>query len=248
MASNVLLALLFSSFILHFLKLADSSYQDWWPQSIRTVTPENICAVSVLAFPWFFLSKKNLLRDYMFYMGVVSGLGATLFPVDVIGHGAFEFETIRFYFCHILIWVVPLLTVILKLHTLDYRRIVRVPLLAYLVLCIILVNEVILSGAGFVNANFLYNPDVRNASLIFGPNAQVAPLGSLFVPLTPSLFTTVPIGVNAGAAYHWPIIWLIVPSFVYLSAASLLLALPFEHKRIKSDILRIAKTLRGKQP
>ena len=151
----VLFSLLLASFTVHFLKLTAEYYQSWMPYSIRTITPENICAVSVLLFPWFFLSKKKLLRDYMFYMGMMSGIGASVIPIDVIGLNAFEFETVRFYFAHNLLWIVPLLMVMLKVHTLDYKRILKVPLLALLILCIILVNEVILTGIGFVNKEYL---------------------------------------------------------------------------------------------
>ena len=232
----ILFGFLLSNFILHFLKLAADNYQAWMPYSIRTVTPENICAVSVLVFPWFFISGNKLLKDYMFYMGVMSGVGATVIPVDVIGRYAFEFETVRYYFSHILLWAAPLLMVLLKLHTLDYKRIVKVPFLAYLVLCVILVNEVILTGAGFVHISHLYSNEIRNSALIFGPLAAVDFIGALFVPLTPAIFTTVPVGANAGAVYYWPIVWLVIPFYIYFSIAALLFALPFEYKNIKKDI------------
>ena len=238
-SSIVLFSILFFSFILHFLKLAFEPYREWMPYAIRTITPENLCAVSVLVFPWFFLSKRKIFKDYMFFMGMVSGLGATFIPVDAIGFHAFDFETMRFYFSHIFLWVVPLLMVLLKLHTLGYKRIYKIPFMVYFVMCIILVNEVILTGAGFVHINHLFSNEIRNSSLIFGPLVDVEFLGILFTALTPSLFLTVPAGPNAGALYYWPIIWLVIPSFIYFSAVSFLLALPFEYKNIKTDILTI---------
>ncbi|MCL2413885.1 MAG: hypothetical protein FWC94_01340 [Bacteroidales bacterium] len=63
-------SLLFGSFVLNFVKLYSDYYQQWMPWAIRTITPENICAVSVLAFPWLFLSKVKILKDYMFYMNL----------------------------------------------------------------------------------------------------------------------------------------------------------------------------------
>jgi len=240
----VLFCILFLSFILHFLKLMFSPYQEWMPQAIRTITPENICAISVLVFPWFFLSKKKILKDYMFYIGIMSGLGATIFPIDAIGKNAFEFETMRFYFSHILLWVVPLLMVLLKLHTLDYKRILKVPFLAYFVLCIILVNEIILIGAGFVHINHLFSNEIRNSALIFGPLAEVGFLSTLFTALTPNIFLTVPVGPNAGTAFYWPILWLVIPFFIYFSIVAILLALPFEYKNIRRDILALIKFIR----
>lgn len=244
----VLFCILLASFILHFVKLAFDFYQQWMPVAIRTITPENICAVSVMIYPWFFLSKKPLLKDYMFYFGIMSGVGATLIPIDVIGHNAFDFETFRFYFSHILLWVVPLLMVLLKLHTLDYKRIMKVPFIVYLILCVILANEVMLIGAGFVHIDHLFCTEIRNHTLIFGPLAEVYFLGSLFNTLTPEVFRTIPFGENAGEVFYWPIVWLIIPSFIYFSLASFLLALPLEFRRVKSDasalFCRMAKSLR----
>ena len=238
-SKKVLFFILLSSFVLHFLKLFSDYYQEWMPEAIRTVTPENLCAVSVLVFPWFFLSKKKILKDYMFYMGLLSGLGATFIPIDVINYSAFEFETIRFYYCHILLWVIPLLMVLLKLHTLNYKRIFKVPFLSYLVLCIILLNEIILTGAGFVHPFYLYNNEIRNSSLIFGPLPQVEFLGKLFLPLTPKIFLTVPVGVNAGAVYFWPVLWLVIPFYVYFCIIAILFSLPFTYKNIFKDILTL---------
>ena len=242
-SSITLFCILLSSFILHFVKLSFGYYKEWMPVAIRTITPENICAVSVLVFPWFFLSKKKILKDYMFYVGMMSGLGATFFPVDVIGYGAFDFETMRFYFSHILLWVVPLLMVILKLHTLEYKRIIKIPFLMYFTLCIILVNEVILTGAGFVHLRHLFSSEFRNSSFIFGPLEEVSLIGKLFIPLTPKLFTTVPVGINAGNAFYWPIIWLVIPSFIYVSIVSFLLSLPFEFGNVKKDLFVLIKSI-----
>ena len=231
------------SFIMHFIKLAFGYYQEWMPLAIITITPENICAVSVLVFPWFFLSKRKILKDYMFYMGMMSGIGATFIPIDAIGYGAFEFETMRFYFSHIFMWVAPLLMVLLKAHTLNYKRIIFVPFLSYLVLCIILVNEIILTGAGFLPINYLFSSEIRNSSLIFGPLPEVEFIGKLFTALTPKVFLTVPAGANAGALFYWPIVWLMIPCFIYFCIIAFLLSLPFEFKRIKQDIMALKQSL-----
>jgi len=238
-AEIVLLSILLASFVLHFFKLAFGFYQERMPWAVRTVTPENICAVSVIVFPWFFLSKKAILKDYMFYIGVISGIGATMLPIDVIGFSAFEFETVRYYFAHMILWIVPLLMVMLKIHKLDYKRILKVPFVAYIILCIILVNEVVLTGTGFLRSEILFSNEIRNAALIFGPNPDIPIVGILFLPLTPELFTTIPVGINAGTSFYWPIIWLLIPSYIYLVLFGILLALPFEFKSIKKDISRL---------
>lgn len=223
----VLFLILTANFALHFLKLFADFYQERMPWVIRTVTPENICAVSVLLFPWFFLSKNKFLRDYMYYIGIISGVGATIFPIDVIGHNAFEFETLRYYIAHSVIWVIPLLMVMLKVHTLEYRRILKMPLIAFLILGLILVNEVILTGIGFLREDIFFSYEVRNAAFIFGPHPDIAFIGTLFLLLTPEFFTVMPIGENAGETFYWPIVWLMIPFYIYVSIISVLLTLPF---------------------
>ena len=238
-SSIVLFSLLLSGFILHFLKLFADFYQAWMPTAIRTLTPEAICTVSIIIFPWLFLSKNPLSKDYMFYMGMFGGLVATLYPVNVIGFDAFEFETIRFFYHHVLLWVVPLLMMMLKLHTLDYKRIWKISFLAIFVLCIILINEVILVGTGFVRADILFSYEFRNTALIFGPMPELGPVNTFLTAFTPELFTTVPIGPNAGETFYWPIVWMLVPAFIYFTIGAFLLALPFEYKKIKRDTLAI---------
>ncbi|MCL2412736.1 MAG: hypothetical protein FWC98_01195 [Bacteroidales bacterium] len=240
----VLFSFLLGNFILNFLKLFADFYQAWMPIAIRTITPENICTISVLAFPWLFLSKVKILKDYMFYMGIMGGLGAMLIPVDAIGLAPFAFETIWFYISHGLVWIIPLLMVLLKLHTLDYKRIIKIPLLVYAVLCIILVNEVILIGAGFVNINTLFSYEIRNPAMIFGPLPEDLFIGKLFTPLTPNLFLTIPIGPNAGAPFYWPILWLVIPFFIYFCILAFILALPFEYKTIQKDVFALKRKLR----
>ena len=245
-SSIVLFSILFSAFALHFLRLAFDSYQQWMPYAIRTVTPENICAVSVLVFPWIFLSKNKFLKDYMFYLGFISGIAATFFPIDVIGFSLINPETVRFYYTHIVIWVVPTLMVLLKLHTLDYKRIPKIPLLALAMLGVILVNEIILIGTGFVHIQHLFSSQVRNSALIFGPLADVELVGIMFTALTPEFFLTRPLGPNAGEVFYWPILWLVIPFYIYSSLAALLLSLPFEFKNIKADIRTLKTKIKAK--
>ena len=61
---NVILFLLFSALALHFLKLLFEPYNQMYPEIIRKSSFENICAISTLVFPFIFLSKNKVLKDY----------------------------------------------------------------------------------------------------------------------------------------------------------------------------------------
>ena len=115
------------NFVLHFLKLAlPYYYERGFPEVLRKCSFENICAVSTLVFPFAYLSKCNSIKDYMFYLGVISGIRGCVAPMPVIGLPFYHPEVIRYYICHASIWIVPLLMVIFGIHKLDYRRIWKV--------------------------------------------------------------------------------------------------------------------------
>lgn len=230
---------LFFSFSLHFLKLAFEPYRSGLPATIRKSTFENICAVSTLIFPFIFLSKNKLLKDYMFYFGILSGGLAMFVPTEAIGKSAFAFDTIRFYICHFSIFAMPTLMVLFKLHALDYKRIFKLPFVFYAVLCVILVNEIILMAIGFVDGNIetLLDPNIRNSSFIFGPTSQFEKFANaVFTILTPKFLTICPAGIHKGETLYWPILWLVIPAYIYLIILSILLSLPWEYKHLKQDI------------
>jgi hypothetical protein len=233
--------LLLSAFLLHFGKQLFEPYRSDFPGALRHSTFENICAVSTLLFPWFYLSKSNLCRDYMYFVGMLSGLAAMVVPTEALGKDLLTFNVLRFYYGHIIIFLAPLLMVVTKQHTLNYHRILKVPFMFILILGIILVNEVILIGTGFVESDMadLFDPNTRNASFIFGPTDQFQNAIGILTIFVPKLMLTVPIGPNAGKELYWPVVWLVIPVCVYIWIISFLLSLPFDGKHIMEDIRRL---------
>lgn len=236
---RVISSILFFALILHFMKLLFPPYVDD-PNAVRKITPENICALSTLIFPFVFLSKNNTLKDYMFYLGILSGTLAVLLPIESLEKDAyiFAFDTIRFYLCHIIITVAPFLMVATGLHKLNYHRIYRVPIAFMVVLAIIMINEIILMEIGLVplrNQDFLDPNGYRNFSMIFGMRDTFGAAGNIITFFTPAFCMEIPYGPYAGEAKFWPLVWLIIPSFVLIGGLSLLLSIPWEKEHMKSD-------------
>lgn len=233
-----LFGLLAFNFCLHFLKLAFPPYRDGLPGTIRKVTFENICAISSLIFPFLYLSKKDTARDYMFYLGTVSGILACFVPTEALNKSPFIFDTIRFYICHIILWVAPLLMVILGEHKLNYHRILRAPTVFLAVECIILVNEVILMGLGLVDGTLenLLSADYRNNSFVFGVTPDFEAVSGIVLIFVPKFLTVHPL---TGDAMYWPILWMIIPVYVYFTIVFFLMSLYWEHKHVKSDIIEL---------
>jgi hypothetical protein len=236
-------SLLFFSLIVHFCKLLFPPYASD-PHAIRKITPENICALSTLVFPFIFLSQNKVLKDYMFYIGVLSGTLAIFYPLEAFGKDALSFDTIRFYVCHTIITVAPLLMVSTGLHKLDYHRIYKVPICFLLVFVIILVNEIILMEIGQVPLRsmdlFATGDDFyRNFSMVFGVTENFEALEPILTFFTPEFLMRIPFGEHAGEKKYWPILWAVGPVFVYIGGLSFLLSIYWEKDHMKADFNRL---------
>lgn len=240
----VLFGILALNFCLHFLKLAFSPYVEELPDSIRKVTFENICAVSTLVFPFFMLSKKAYLMDYMYYIGVISGISSMFVPLNVVGLGVFNFETIRFYLCHGSLWICPLLMVIFGVHKLNYRRIPVVILMYIGCLCLILINEVLLMVIGWVQPDedwagtaweYLLSAEERNSGFIFGLPESFEKFGSFILALVPSFFKP-----GRYIDYYMPVLWEFVPVIVYGLPGGFIMSLYWERGHVKDDLSQLS--------
>ena len=193
----VLASILFFNLALHFLKLTFPPYSTDSAVAMREVWFVNLCGTSVLFFPFIFLSKSETAKDYMVFLGVISGFLAMLYPTEALGKSVLTLDLWRFYICHGIIIAVPMLTVLLKLHKLDIKRIWKTPFCVCAALLFIICNQVLQSELGIIplRNDDMLNINFRNPSLIWGPTDGVA---VIFSWLTPSFMKTIPFGEFAG--------------------------------------------------
>jgi len=242
--NKVILFLLFSALMLHFFKLVFYPYNQMLPSVIRKVTFENICAISTLIFPLIYLSKSKILKDYMLIMGIAAGIAAFAYPTEAIldtfdsvyfgKKQAFSFDVIRFYYAHFVIFVVPFLMGFFKLHVFSFRRIMYFPMMILLIFLIIFLNEILLIQLGWIDQSTIYDIDVRNSSFVFGiPEhyKKAAVIFDIFV------FDFLKVYPKEGVNIYWPVVWFILPAFIYGPILAVLVAGPFalvdKIKRIK---------------
>ena len=99
----VLFALLVFGLLLHFLKAYIPPYSVDEARLLRDAWFVNICGANIALFPFFFFSKNKYVKDYMFYIGVLSGLIALFYPQEPLAKtdqlGEF-WDIVRFYFHH----------------------------------------------------------------------------------------------------------------------------------------------------
>ena len=170
----------------------------------------------------------------MVYLGIISGFLALLYPTEALGKSVLTLDLWRFYICHGIIIAVPILTVLLKLHTLDVKRIWKIPLCVCAMLLFIICNQVLQSELGIIslrNSDML-NVNFRNPSLIWGPTDDVA---IIFSWLTPSFMKTIPFGAFAGQTKYWPFFWMVPGVIVYFIVIPLILCFIFERNSKKKE-------------
>lgn len=235
----VLWSILAFALVLHFLKVLFPPYSTDINRLYRDSWFVNICGANIALFPIFFLSKNKHLKDYMFYIGVLSGLISLFYPMEVIikSNPSGEWlDVIRFYIHHGILWIVPLLMVLLGLHDVEYTRVWSVPISLLAVMLFIMLNQVLQSELGFIplRGDDMLDINYKNSSLIWGPDNDI---GWLLTWCVPKVFKTIPVGELAGTAKYWPWFWLIVPAFVLLTPICFGIAMIFNSRAFKMDCL-----------
>ncbi len=227
---------------IHFIKILFPPYTEmehFW----KKITFENICAVSILTFPLIYLSKSKTLKDYMAIFGVISGIVSFLLPIVILDHKVFSFEFFRFYLVHFVIFLAPYLMIKNNVHEISISRVSRVPIVLLGVLTIIFINELVITAAGWVPYEELFDPSKRNPSIIYGlgslPGGVPDSLKSLtviFTAFTPKFLMNTTLIPNGS---YVPVLWMIGPVFIYGILASVLVLFYFEPESTKAYFKKI---------
>ena len=247
---SVLWGLLAIGLLLHFLKVYIPPYSVDEARMLRDSWLVNICGANIGLFPILFFCKNKYVKDYMFYIGVISGFLALFYPEEPIAktdQAAEQLDIIRFYYHHWMVMAIPLMTVLLGHHQLSYKRILVAPTGLLLVMLFIMLNQIFQSELGFIplrDRNNFFGIDYKNTSYIWGPGTDDA-IGNILATFTPDFFKIVPVGEYAGQVKYWPWFWIIVPAYVLVTPLSFLAAMVFDHNSLKKDIKRL---FRKKEP
>ncbi len=255
----VLYSLLILGLAFHFLKLYIAPYGEMvngeWVVTSRGLRDSwlvNICGANIGLFPIFYLTKNKYIKDYMFYIGAISGLIVLFYPQEPIAKGdaaaqmAEIWDILRFYYHHWMILAVPFLLVLLKRHKLSYKRIWVAPVGLLLLMLFIMLNQIFQSELGFIpmrDHGYLI-PNYKNTSFIWGPlnwDGSMDPIGGIFDIFCPEVFKKLPVscegyGHAVGEVKYWPWFWLIVPCFILVTPLAFGFSMIFDHKKFAVDV------------
>jgi hypothetical protein len=237
----VLVSLMVFALVLHFMKGSFPPYSLNYEIHLRDSWFINICGANIALFPLILISKNKYLKDYMFYIGLISGVIAVCYPIDPMlkANQSLEWiDIIRFYIHHNLLWYCPLLMVILKIHTIDFKRVWSTPIVFLGVMLFIMLNQVLQSELGFIGlrGDDIHSIPYVNNSLIWGPDGNIS---KLIEWACPDFFKTIPVGPHKGEHKYWPWFWLIVPCFVIVTPLCFCLSMIFEHKHFKEEMIKL---------
>ncbi len=246
----VLFGLLLFGLALHFLKMYIPPYSVDEARLLRDAWFVNICAGNIALFPVLFFVKNKYVKDYMFYIGVLSGLVALFYPQEPmakIDQLAEFWDIVRFYFHHWMLLAVPLLMVLLGHHKLSYRRILTAPTGLLLLMLFIILNQIFQSELGYIplRSDDMLAINYKNTSYIWGPGTNDA-IGEFFALLCPDFFKTIPVGQYAGQEKYWPWFWMIFPAYILVTPLAFGLSMIFDHKHFVQDIKHLFKKGKAK--
>lgn len=233
--------------LLHFLKVYIPPYSVDEARMLRDSWLVNICGANIGLFPFFFFCKNKHVKDYMFYIGVISGLLALVYPEEPMAkadQAAEQLDIIRFYYHHWMVMAIPLLMALFGLIKPSYKRILSAPTGLLLVMLFIMLNQIFQSELGFIplrDRNNFFGIDYKNTSYIWGPGSDT--IGEILSTFTPKCFTIVPVGEYAGQMKYWPWFWIVVPAYVLVTPLAFGLSMIFDHKNFAHDVKNLKNRL-----
>lgn len=187
-------------------------------------TAYNMCSVLILIGPLVLKWGNRFFKNFLYFVGSAAGIGAISFPFWFFGVPAEElgWDFVRFYLCHLLLFVTSVLPLVQGLHRPERREFWQIGAGFLLALCVILINDVIFVSMGYsfynIEGDIYTQLNQSNPCMLMGPKAGFAWLSGFLECFSLPVF----LGQNPAGCYA-PILWYALPVYLGISGASLAL-------------------------
>ena len=205
-------------------------------------TAYNVCALLIISSPAVCLWGNRFLRNCLYVIGTVAGIGTIVFPVWFMGMEVSElgWEYARFYICHLLLLLGSALPLLLRHHRPEFREFWHVGVGFFLALVLVLANNVIMISAGCytgADSRDIYGAlRAHNPCMMMGPPPTMPWIADAARALSPDVF----LGDNPAGAYV-PILWYAIPVYLGINLLSFVIFAAMDHKNFRADLRRLIK-------
>ena len=240
----VILSIMLVNTAQHLLKSV--VYPQYWGLGFTALsTAYNMCALLILASPFALLLKSKILKSFIFYVGTSAGFLALLIPYWNIGDYMFDFEVIRFFICHLLLFTSSLLPLLTGLHKPSYKFFPLVGACFFFSLGAILLNDTfcVLLGIypGVEHLSFADAMKAINPVWSFGPPDVFSWLLDLAKVFSPDVWVC---DNSAGAPL--PILWYLIPVYIIITLIAFPICVLVDRKNFVRDFQTFKQKLKGK--
>lgn len=172
-------------------------------------TAYNVCAILIIASPVVYLSKSNLLKQFVAYVGTIGPAVTLLVPYWYIGSTILAWDYLRSWTCHTLLLATSSLPALWGLVKFNFRDGWKFGFVFLAMLALILLNDaVFMLVLGQATKETLYDTLVaRNPLWTMGPSGPFESLGRIFEAFTPKIFLDP----------YVPILWYAIPMYLMVT-------------------------------
>lgn len=197
-------------------------------------TAYNMCATLILISPLAMLLEWRPIKNFVFYIGSVSGIIAIVIPYWSIGKSASDPDFIRSFICHAMLFVSSMLPLLLGLHKPSYKSAFELGLGFLAVILLIIVNDALCIAfgiypgvEGMTVADALYR---ISPVWSFGPPEEFSWVVDLVDIFSPDAFTG-----NGGKTPIVPLLWYAIPLYMGITLIALPICIAVDYKHFRED-------------
>lgn len=230
--------------LLHFLKLVFPPYVNEFKmydnlRALRVIGFENICAVNTILGPLLLSCKEKHIKDYYMLIGFCGGLFAICLPMSpYTTRSLFSFDMFRYFICHYSLFVIPLMSYLLKIHTFNFKRAWALPICFFGCMSLIYINENVTFDLGWIS-------EKRNFSMVYGPIKEIGKVGDFLISVVPNFLKNY-VDNQGNLVAVAPLIWLVFPFVCFILPLAYLVEILLDFSHFKESIKKIYASIQQK--